>query len=217
MKAVSLPAARRDFSIEARHLRANGHLPGVIYGKGIESQKVSVPRPEFIRLLHSHGTHALVTLKIEGGNDYLALVKEVQIDPVRQLALHVDFLRVQEDKPVHTEVVLQIVGEAAGVKLGGILEEHTRSISIEVLPMAIPESITFDVSGLEIGSVTRVSDLVAPEGVTILTDPEEILVAVSAPRTEEEPVAAEGEEAEAAEGEAPAEGDQPKAEETESS
>jgi large subunit ribosomal protein L25 len=181
---------------EVRKLRADGLLPGVIYGAGIEPVALAVPRSDLLRVLHQHGAHPLVTVKVNGGRDYLALVKDLQIDHVKQVALHVDFHRVQEDKPVQTEVEVTIVGTAAGVKLGGILEVQLRMVAIEALPRDLPEHIEFDVSDMEIGSTARISELKAPSGVTILTDPEQTLCSVVAPRVEEE-VTLSVEEAEA--------------------
>jgi large subunit ribosomal protein L25 len=111
-------------------------------------------------------------------------VKDLQIDAVKQVALHVDFHRVQADKPVQTEVEVHLLGEPAGIKLGGILDITTRLVSIEALPRDLPEKIELDVSSMEIGDVRRVSDLQAPTGVTILTDPEESLASVITPRVE---------------------------------
>ena len=167
-----------------RKLRSKGLLPGVIYGTGIDPVVLSVPRSELLRVLHAHGAHPLVTVKVDGGQEYLALVKDLQVDPVKQVALHVDFHRVQADKPVQTEVEVRLEGTPAGVKLGGILEVVTRMVAIEALPRSLPESIELDVSELEVGSVARVSDLKAPPGVTILTDPDETLASVVAPRVE---------------------------------
>jgi large subunit ribosomal protein L25 len=169
---------------DVRKLRADGLLPGVIYGPGIEPVALSVPRSDLLKVLHAHGAHPLVTVKVDGGEDYLALVKDLQIDAVRQVALHVDFHRVRADKPVQTEVEVHLIGEPAGIKLGGILDITTRLIAIEALPRDLPEKIELDVSDMEIGDVRRVSDLVAPSGVTILTDPEESLASVVTPRVE---------------------------------
>lgn len=221
---------------EVRKLRAEGLLPGVIYGPGIEPVALAVPRSELLRVLHQHGAHPLVTVKVNGGpgtseQEYLALIKDLQVDAVRQIALHVDFHRVQEDKPVHTEVEVVLVGTSAGVKLGGILDQIARRVAIEALPRSLPESIEFDVTAMEVGSTARIGDLVPPAGVTILTDAEQTLCTVVAPKVEAEvpltpeeaealaalseeelaalrELAAEAPEAapEAAEGEAPAEG-----------
>ncbi len=181
---------------EVRKLRADGLLPGVIYGAGIEPVALSVPRSELLRVLHQHGAHPLVTVKVDGGREYLALVKDLQVDAVRQLALHVDFHRVQEDVAVQTEVEVVLEGTPAGVKVGGVLEQIIRTVAVEALPRNLPENIVFDVSALEIGDNARISDLTAPPGVTILTDPEQTLTSVVAPRVEEE-AALSAEDAEA--------------------
>jgi large subunit ribosomal protein L25 len=183
---------------DVRKLRADGLLPGVIYGPGIEPVALSVPRSDLLKVLHAHGAHPLVTVKVDGGEDYLALVKDLQIDAVKQTALHVDFHRVQADKPVQTEVEVHLIGEPAGIKLGGILDITTRLVSIEALPRDLPEKIELDVSDMEIGDVRRVSDLQAPSGVTILTDPEESLASVVTPRVEGPALSAEEAEALAA-------------------
>ena len=185
---------------EVRKLRAKGLLPGVIYGTGIEPVALSVPRSDLLKVLHAHGAHPLVTIKVEGagpqaGTEYLALVKDLQVDAVRQVALHVDFHRVQADKPVQTEVEVHLVGEPAGVKTGGILDVVTRMVAIEALPRDLPESIEFDVSAMDLGDVVRISDLRAPAGVTILTDPEETLASVVAPKVEEPTLSPEEAEA----------------------
>jgi large subunit ribosomal protein L25 len=181
---------------DVRKLRADGLLPGVIYGPGIDPVALSVPRSELLRVLHAHGAHPLVTVKVEGGRDYLALVKDLQIDPVKQLALHVDFHRVQEDKPVQTEVEIVLAGTPEGVKLGGILEQMSRMVAIEALPRDLPESIEFDVSRMVIGDTIRFGDLRPPTGVTVLSDVEQAVASVVAPRVEEE-VALSAEDAEA--------------------
>src|SRR5687767_883275 len=99
---------------DVRKLRAKGLLPGVIYGAGIDPVVLSVPRQELLRVLHAHGAHPLVTIKVApgagdgAGKEFLALVKDLQIDAVKQVALHVDFHRVQEDKPVQTEVEVRL-------------------------------------------------------------------------------------------------------------
>ncbi len=181
---------------DVRKLRADGLLPGVIYGPGIEPVALAVPRSELLRVLHAHGAHPLVTVKVDGGREYLALVKDLQIDAVRQQALHVDFHRVQEDKPVQTEVEVTLIETPAGVKLGGILETLIRTVAVEALPRDLPENIEFDVSALDIGDVARVGDLKAPAGVTILTDAEQTLCSVVAPRVEED-ISLSAEDAEA--------------------
>lgn len=211
-KAVVLQAEpRAEIGKSAvRAMRDAGRLPAVIYGKGIEARALAVSRHDLIRALHAHGPHPLVRLDLDG-EEHLALVKEVQIDPVHRQALHVDFHRVEANKPVSTEVPVHFLGDPVGVKMGGgMLEVQLHAVAIEALPLQLPEAIEIDVSGLNLGDVARVGDLTAPAGVTILTDAEETLATVSAPRTaaqqealEAAPVV-EAEAAEAAPAEAPA-------------
>ncbi len=185
--------------VVVRKLRSEGLLPGVIYGTGIEPVALAVPRSELLRVLHAHGAHPLVTVKVDGGKEYLALIKDLQIDHVKQTALHVDFHRVQEDVAVQTEVEVVLTGTPAGVKTGGILEQITRMVAIEALPRALPEHIEYDVSDMELGSTLEVRALSVPEGVTILTDEGTTLCTVVAPRVAEEaPLSAEDAEALAA-------------------
>lgn len=198
-KAVDLQVDARSERgrSEVRKLRGKGMLPGVIYGPGIDSLALTLPRADLIRTLNAHGLHPLVNIKVNGGEEYLAIVQEVQVDPVRWEAVHVDFRRVEENKPVQTEVEIELEGTPAGVKEGGVLETQTRALAIEALPRSLPDSIVFDVSHLTVGDVARVGDITPPEGVTILTDPEETLCSVAVPRVEEEAPALTPEEAEA--------------------
>jgi large subunit ribosomal protein L25 len=197
-KAVDLQAdARTERGRSAvRKLRNKGMLPGVIYGPGIETLSLTLPRADLIRTLNAHGLHPLVNIHVNG-DEYLAIVQEVQVDPVRWEAVHVDFRRVEENKPVQTEVGVELTGTPAGVKEGGVLEVQMRALAIEALPRSLPDSVTFDVSELGVGDVARVGDIMPPEGVTILTDPEETLCSVAVPRLEEEAPALTPEEAEA--------------------
>jgi large subunit ribosomal protein L25 len=143
------------------------------------------------------------------GDTTNAVLKDSQWDPVRGDTWHVDFLRVRMDVAIQTPVVLELTGveDAAGTSEGGVLEQQLRELNIEALPGDIPESITYDVSALELNGTVHVSDLTAPNGVTILDDPELVVASITLPRIEvEEPegdteVVGEGEgEAMAAEG-----------------
>jgi large subunit ribosomal protein L25 len=185
-----------------RRVRDQGRLPGVIYGKDV-CLNLTVDRHDFLRVLHAHGAHPIVTVKLDG-SEYLALVKELQVDPVKRQALHIDFQRVEENVAVQTDVAIAVVGEPAGVKEGGILQIQLTMLLIEALRRHIPEVVEFDASDLGMNDVARVGDIVPPEGVRIITDPEETLASVVAPAAEVAAAAvAEGEEV-AAEGEAPA-------------
>jgi large subunit ribosomal protein L25 len=197
----------------ARKLRAAGRVPAVLYGQGLEPVSLSVDSRELIHVFHTGaGTNVLVDLVVDG-DAHLAMAREIQRDHIKGRFVHVDFLAVSRDQTITIDVPVRVVGESAGVKAGGVLEHHLWEVQVECLPTDVPEAIQADVTALEIGSSLRVSDLAAPEGATILTNPEDLVVAVQQPqaRIELEEEAA----AEAAEGEA--EGVEGAAEESEGS
>ena len=213
MAELKLVAERRDDSGKgvARKLRAAGRVPAVLYGKGMEAVAVSVDSRELIHVFHTGaGTNALVDLDVDG-QSHLAMAREVQRDHIKGRFLHVDFLAVSRDQKVTVTVPIRLVGESPGVKLGGVLEHHLWDVQVECLPSDIPEAIEADVSTLEdIGMSLKVGDLVPPQGATILTGPEESVVAVQQPqaRIELEEAAAEAVEGEAAAEEAANEAEQ---------
>ena len=146
----------------------------------------------------AHGANTLITLKLDG-DDQLALARQVQRHPTRGDLVHVDFVRVRADVTIPAEVALHLVGEAVGVRDGGMLEQVVFSLTVEAKPQDIPGEIEHDVTALAIGDQLRVCDLPLPPGVISTLDPETLVVQVSAPR-----VAVEGEGA--VEGEEGAEG-----------
>jgi large subunit ribosomal protein L25 len=186
-----------------RRLRSRGLIPGVVYGAGRDAVSVAVSPSDIADILRSAaGENTLFDLKI-GGERRKVILKEFQREPLKGELLHADFFEVALDKPIEIDVQLELVGTPIGVKnQGGILDFITRELQIECLPTDIPEKITVDVSGLELGKLLRVSDVQLPsDKVTLLTDPEVVVVHVVTPRAEV--AAAEEEEAEAAEGAEP--------------
>jgi large subunit ribosomal protein L25 len=150
------------------------------------------------------GSNVLIELTV-GRATHLALPKEIQRHPVRGSFVHVDFLAVRRGETVQVRVPVHLVGEAPGVREGGIADQDLHQVTVEAEVTAVPTAIEADVSGLEIGDVLRVADLKAPEGATIIDDVEASVVSIVAPTVEEEPEVEEAEEAaegEAAEGEA---------------
>ncbi|MGH2526535.1 MAG: 50S ribosomal protein L25/general stress protein Ctc [Actinomycetota bacterium] len=188
----------------ARKLRAAGRVPAILYGHGMDPLALSVDSRELFHLLHTGaGANVLVDLVVDG-TEHLALPRDVQRDHIRGRFVHVDFLAVRRDEKINVTIPLRIVGESPGIKAGGVLEHHLWELNVETLATDVPEAIDVDISGLEIGSGVRVSDLKVRSGVTILTSPEDSVVAVTQPQVavEEEEEAAEAVEGEAAEEEA---------------
>ena len=169
----------------ARRLRAAGVVPGVVYGLDQEPQAVAVPERELVRVLHAHhGRGGLVNLSFEGDSDQPvpALLKDVQRHPVTRRILAVDFQRVSLTEKVRAQVRVVASGTASGVKAGGVLELLLHELEIECLPTDLPESVSVDVSSLEIGDSLTVAALSLPPEVTLVTPTAEPLVTVVAPK-----------------------------------
>jgi large subunit ribosomal protein L25 len=201
-------------SAESRRLRRQGVVPGVLYGDG-EPVSISIAERELRRALSgAAGLHAILDVEVDGkGKTHASILKEYQVDPVRGVVTHVDLQEVRLDRAISASVTVLLLGgeDAPGVREGGVLSQPLREVTVEALPLEVPEHLDIDVSGMEIGGTLRVSDLTAPEGVTLLDDPEMVVATVTAPTKVVEPEPTEEElaelEAEAAEGEEGAEGE----------
>lgn len=183
----------------ARSLRRTGILPAVVYSEG-GSTPVKVNGKEMTKLILSGvGEHALITIELnEDGakkSEHPVLVKDYQLDPVSDELLHVDFMEVSLEKSVHVTVPIVITKQPAGIKMGGIMDHPLREVEVECLPTQIPDRIEVDAEFIEIGNSLHVSDLTAPEGVKITSNPSEVILNVSAPKVEEAPAEVAEEEA----------------------
>jgi large subunit ribosomal protein L25 len=201
-----------DGSRAARRLRRSGRVPGVLYGGGGESQGFDVDARDLRLALARSG--AVLDLSIDGGKATPVVLKEAQRDPVRGQTVHIDLLRVRLDQAIHAVVPLELTGidDTPGVKEGGILEQIVRELNVEALPTAIPESIEHAVGEMQIGDTIGLDAISMPDGVALLDDVEDAVVATLSPpklQTEEEEdvesetelVGEDGEDAEGAEGE----------------
>jgi large subunit ribosomal protein L25 len=205
MSDATLTANRRTErgSRPAGRLRRGGRVPAVIYGEGGDNITVTVSARALVHALSgATGVNTLLTLDVDG-ESHTALVRQIQRNPVRGDFLHVDFLRVNPDRPVSADVPIHLEGEPEGVKSGGLLEQLHFTLSIEAKPSDIPAALTLDVSALEIGDQLRVTDLDLPTGVVSVMESDELVAQVVAPRVEVEevPEVEEGEEGEGVEGE----------------
>ncbi|MDW8339845.1 MAG: 50S ribosomal protein L25 [Thermoleophilia bacterium] len=193
-------------SRHARRLRAQGIVPGVLYGKG-KARAIAVPERELrAAMTGPSGLHAILDVVLEGQKTvHPSVLAEYQQDPIRGTLTHIDLREVRLDQPIHATVVVNLVGESPGVKAGGMLSLVTRELHVEALPADVPEHIDVDIGALHVGGVLRLEDVSPIEGVRFLDDPHETVIAtVSVPRGLVE-VEAEVEEAEVAEEAAPEE------------
>ena len=184
---ATLPLSSRaaEGSRAVRRLRRTGQVPGIIYGGGKEPELFAVDGRILRNTLARAG--AILEVTVDGAGAAPVLVKDVQRHPVRGEAVHVDLLRVDMKVAIHTTVTLELVGgdHAPGVVEGGVLSQGVIELNIEALPGDIPDSIPFDVSGLEMNGVATLAELTAPEGVTLLDDPNETVLASVTPPTQE--------------------------------
>jgi len=143
------------------------------------------------------GRHAVLDVVIEGHKrGHAAVIQDMQLDPVKQTITHLDLHEIHLDEPIDTKIGIQVEGQAAGVKAGGVLEMVAYEVAVRGLPADIPEHVTVNVDDIEVGQGVRVRDLVLPDGISALDDPDETLVHVVPPRSEEVAPEAVVEEAE---------------------
>src|ERR1700689_3589303 len=196
-------------SAESRRLRKQGLIPGILYGRERPHPISIVERDLRNALTGGGGMNAVLDVVIDGGSVHSSVLKDYQLHNVRGKITHVDLQEGRLDQPIHATVTVHLVGEAAGTKEGGVLSQGINEVNVEALPMEVPALLEFDVSELQINDTARLDQLVLPDGVTLLDDPETVLAGVSPPTVlEEEPVAEGAAEGEAEDGEEPgSEGD----------
>ncbi|MBI5675232.1 MAG: 50S ribosomal protein L25 [Nitrospirae bacterium] len=196
MKKILLKAEQRTEIGKggARSLRRQGMLPAVIYAGG-KSTPIKFHRKEIVKLITSGvGEHAILNIEFskDGGKpaEHPALIKEYQKDPVSTELLHVDFMEISLKEKIKISIPIVITKEPVSIKTGGIMEHHLREIEIECLPTQIPEAIEIDAGSVEIGHSLHVSDIKPIEGIRIVTNPQMVIMNVTAPRVEEAPAVA---------------------------
>jgi large subunit ribosomal protein L25 len=177
----------------AKRLRRAGVVPAVLYG-GAAPETISVDPRAVLRIIHGHeGSTQLVSLKAADSADgqRMAVIRDLQFDPVTERLLHVDLQEVAADRPITVVVAIHTVGDAVGVReQKGILSLILHEIEVSCLPSLIPDGVDADVSALMIGDVLKVGDLRVPDGVRVLNDGEQAVAIVSPPMAEETPAAA---------------------------
>jgi large subunit ribosomal protein L25 len=178
----------------ARRLRSEGMVPGVVYGGGTDARVLAVDWHELRSALSTAGNNALVNLQLDG-TETLAIIKELQRDPVRLTIDHVDFLEVDPEAEITVEVPIVLQGTAEAVRrVGGVVEQTVNALVVRTTPRNIPQQLTADVSHMDLDDALHLSDLDVPDGIQIEHDPEEpIAVAKKSRRV----IALEREEAEA--------------------
>ncbi|SEN64144.1 50S ribosomal protein L25/general stress protein Ctc [Lihuaxuella thermophila] len=182
---ASISAEKREQKNRAalNRLRKEGRVPAVIYGNGTEALEIHLDGKEFRK--HTGEGPGVMDIKVDDQVHHV-MIREVQRDPVKANILHIDFLKVERNKPVETEVPVHLVGEANGVKAGGVLQQTARSALIRCLPDQIPAELTLDISQLEIGDSVTLGNIALPAGVELLSDGDTVVASVIPPQAAKE-------------------------------
>lgn len=177
-------AARRD--------RGSGNVPGVLYGRGIEPQAIQVKMEDLSEILKGErGSSAIINLEVREGKakeSHLAIIREIQREPLKDLILHVDFQKVTRDERVTVKAPLMLRGEeeSVGLSTGGTLQHNIWEVDVSCLPGNVPDHVIADISKTAVGEHLTVSDLIVPPGVEILNNSDEIVLSIVPPRVLEE-------------------------------
>jgi large subunit ribosomal protein L25 len=189
MAEVTLEVARREGVGKgvAKKLRAAGKVPGVVYGGHRDPVAIEVDRKAITDLISKsdHGVRSIFLLKLAGTDSQRhAMIKDMQIDPIKGKLDHIDFVRVVMDEVVRLTIPVHLNGTPAGVKEGGIVDWQVRDLHVETLPGNIPDSIEVEIGGLALHEYIRISDLKLPDGVKVLDDEERVVVGVTHAKVE---------------------------------
>lgn len=205
-KKTNLKAAQRARTGSGllKQMRREGWLPSVMYGRGTENLNLKVDAKTFSELIaNSSSENIVVNLEIEGEGTRLAFLQAIQHDPLNGDALHADFLAIDDKTAITANVPAHLVGDAPGVKAGGVIEQYVHAIEVTCLPGDLPEAIDVDITKLELGDSLHIGEVTYPNGVTPTQGDEVVIVHIGragtgaeAPAEEEEEgaVAAEAEE-----------------------
>lgn len=193
MEKTRLKASqRKDFSKSSnKKIRKAGLIPGVFYSKNIKPIPIDVSDKAINPLVFTSKTH-LISLELDGHEEYECIIKDVQFDPVTDKVIHFDLLGLTKGEKIRLEIPVQLAGSPIGVKEGGIIQHVMHKVEIECLPKNIPEHIAIDVSGLKLGDSIHISDLKI-EDIEFIDPAESLIVQVTHPKIKEETApAAEG-------------------------
>ncbi|WP_059105308.1 50S ribosomal protein L25/general stress protein Ctc [Shouchella shacheensis] len=188
MATVLHAQTRKDLAGSAtRKIRKEGFVPGVVYGKKMESEAISVDSIAFLKTVREVGQNGLFSLTIEGGKSHKVMIQDLQVDPLKDHYVHIDFFEVDMKSELEADVPVHLEGEAPGTGEGGILAHMMYEIKVRCLPADIPENITVDVSQLGIGDSVQISDLRSSVPVDLVNEDDETVVTVQPPTVNEDP------------------------------
>ena len=196
MSEMSIQVDKRERTGKGgnRQARMRGQIPAVVYGSGKDSVPIQVNRKSFIEMMRKAGSeNPVLLLKLsDTGQERHAMIRDMQRDPVSRQIIHIDFQRIEMTDKVRVTVPVELVGTAFGVKnQGALIDFVVREVHVECLPGDIPKHLELDVTDLHAGQHAEAKDLKLPQGVTLLDEPERVILSLVHTRTEETPGAGE--------------------------
>ncbi|QSZ28100.1 50S ribosomal protein L25 [Aceticella autotrophica] len=185
MESVNVEAVtRKPGKNIAYKLRKEGYIPAVLYGKGMESIPIAVADKKFCKILQTKGRNVLLDV-IVNGSTHNAIIKEIQNDTLKGKLLHVDFQIVSMYEKIESTVPLKLKGVGILESKGAIVQHQIWELNIKCLPDKIPEELDVDISNLDVGDTLYIRDLIIPEGVEVVDDPDEVVLTVVVPKAED--------------------------------
>jgi large subunit ribosomal protein L25 len=183
MEILSGSPRKKITSHEARKVRRNGKVPGILYGKNITNMLFEIGELELTKELSKNGEHGIVNIKIDG-KDHMALIKEVQKDPVNRKFIHIDLEELSNDSVVVTDVPLVFIGDDVISRNGAILQKEKNKVKIQCKGANLPKSISIDVSNLNFGETFRISNMEFSKEITFMEDPNTVIAAITDANTD---------------------------------
>ena len=186
---------------KAKRLRRNGYIPAVIYGQDMTSYPAQIKLQDIRQFLSHHGKTSIFTVEFAEENDFSALVKDVQYDPVKKDIVHVDFQKVSLTEKIHSEVPVKLIGKENVERAGNVIVYQLDTVTVECLPQDIPKYIEADISGMSAGHSITAAQLKLPQGVKLISEPNSVILSITSggkldvqTKKVDEPVIADGEE-----------------------
>ncbi|HHV98365.1 MAG TPA: 50S ribosomal protein L25 [Clostridiaceae bacterium] len=164
---------------KAKRLRRNGYIPAVIYGQDMTASPAQIKLPDIKQFLAHHGKNSIFTVEFAAENDFSALIKDIQYDPVKKDIVHVDFQKVSLTEKIHYEVPVKVIGKGNVEKDGNVIVYQLDSVAVECLPQDIPSYIEADISNMTAGHSVTAGQLKLPPGVKLITDPNSVILSIT--------------------------------------
>lgn len=186
---------------KAKRLRRNGYVPAVVYGKDIGSAPAQIKLQDIRGLIAKHGKNSIFTVEFAAENDFSALVKDIQYDPVNRDIVHIDLQKVSLTEKIQSVVPVKVTGKENIEKAGNVIVYQLNYVTVECLPQDIPKYVEADITGMTAGHSITAAQLKLPQGVKLVTDPDSVILSITSGgkldvqvEKEDEPVQTDSEE-----------------------